>query len=368
MRRWRRVLGNAATVLASTLFAILLLEAALRFLPVAWAPPVQPPTADNPIQRYAANASYTWSLGWDFYAVVHGRTNAQGFVANYDYDAKATAPLVAVVGDSFVEALQVPFAESLTGRLQAGLRERGRAYAFAQSGSPLSQYIAYVEHAAATYRPQKVVVVVVENDFDESLYAHRKRDGIYHLYSQPGGGFELRLTPLPEPGLLERLLRRSALALYLVRNVGVTNLAQWLAPKAAQATEMSATTDMPHPAHIAEGEQVIAWFLGALPKAAALAPADIVIAVDAIRPLLDESPALTTAHGSYFGQLRTRLIRNAKAQGFQVIDLDAAFRAAYRADRVPLEFRTDRHWNSHAHAVVASAVIEALRGWPPFAR
>jgi hypothetical protein len=369
MRWWRRVLGNAATVLASTLFAIALLEVVLRFFPVAWAPPVQPPTADNPIQRYAPNTPYTWSLGWDFYAVVHGQSNAQGFIANYDYDAKATAPLVAVVGDSFVEALQVPFSESLTGRLQTAMGERGRAYAFAQSGSPLSQYIAYIEHAAATYRPQKVVVVVVENDFDESVYAHRKRDGIYHLYPQPGGGFDFKLTPLPEPSLLERILRHSALALYLVRNVGVSNLTQWFSPKPAQAAEASnrdvKTTDTPDPARIAEGEQVIAWFLTVLPKAAALAPTDIVIAVDAIRPMFDDSTALTTAHGSYFGQLRTSLIRDAKAQGFQVIDLDMVFRAAYRVDRIPLEFRTDRHWNSHAHAVAASAAIEALHGWAP---
>jgi hypothetical protein len=276
------------------------------------------------------------------------------------------------VGDSFVEALQVPFTESLTGRLQAAMGERGRAYAFAQSGSPLSQYVAYVEHAAAIYRPQKVVVVVVENDFDESLHARRKRDGIYHLYPQAGGGFDFRLTPLPEPGLLERILRHSALALYLVRNVGVANLVHWISPKPAQAAEVSNTnagnTETPDPAQIAEGKQVIAWFLTALPKAAALAPGDIVIAVDAMRPLLDDPTALTTARGSYFGQLRTKLMRDAKVQGFQVIDLDAVFRTAYRSDRVPLEFRTDRHWNAHAHAVVASSVIERLRGWAPFPR
>jgi hypothetical protein len=360
----RRVLGNTILVAASALFAIALLEIALRFLPVAWAPPVQPPTAEDTIQRYAPNTRYTWSLGWDFYAVVHGRTNAQGFVANYDYDAKAAAPLLAVVGDSFVEALQVPFAESLTGRLQAAMGERGRAYAFAQSGSPLSQYIAYVEHAAATYRPQKVVVVVVENDFDESIYSHRKRDGIYHLHPRPGGGFEFKLTALPAASLAERVLRHSALALYLVRNVGVST--QWLRPNAAQAQDIQAAAA--DPAAIAEGEQVIAWFLAALPKAAALPARDIVIAVDAIRPQLYDAAARTAADGSTFGRLRIKLMQDARVQGFQVIDLSTAFLAAYRGDRAPLEFPTDRHWNSHAHAVVAAAIIEALGDWPPVRR
>jgi hypothetical protein len=360
-------------VVASTLVALLLLEVMLRFLPVAWAPPVQPPTASNPIQRYIPNTPYTWSLGWDFYVVAHGRTNAQGFVANYDYDTTATTPLVAVLGDSFVEALQMPFAESVTGRLQAAMGTRGRAYAFAQSGSPLSQYVAYAEHAAAFYRPQKVVVAVVGNDFDESVYTYRKRDGIYHLYPRPGGGLEFKLTPLPEPSLTERFLRHSALAIYLARNVGVSNLVRWFRPKTAQAAQGSDvyignTSAAADPARIAEGEQVIAWFLATLPKAAALAPRDIVIVVDAIRPEIYDAAALAAAQQSYFGQMRTRLIADAKAWGFQVVDLDAVFRAAYSRDRMPFEYPTDAHWNPRAHAAVAAAVREALGGWAPFDR
>jgi len=37
------------------------------------------------------------------------------FIASVDYNATATTPLVAVVGDSLIQALQVPFAESLAG-------------------------------------------------------------------------------------------------------------------------------------------------------------------------------------------------------------------------------------------------------------
>src|ERR671939_5289 len=173
----RRFVGNLLVIAASLLVAIAALEIVLRFLPVAWAPPVQPPTPDNAIQRYAASTPFTWSLGWNFSVVTHKRTNAQGFVADYDYDPSAASPLVAVAGDSFVEALQVPFSESLTGRLQAMLGDRGRAYAFSQSGSPLSQYVAYAAHACALYHPQRLVVVVISNDFDESIYAHRVRDG-----------------------------------------------------------------------------------------------------------------------------------------------------------------------------------------------
>src|SRR5215204_7445009 len=274
MQRLRSAFVNLLVVGASVGITLLAFEIVLRLLPVAWSPPVVPPTAANPIQRYAPNTPYTWSLGWNFYAVIHGRSNAQGFLADYDYTAADTTPLVAVVGDSYVEALRVPFAETLTGRLQAMLGKNGRAYAFAQSGVPLSQYVAYAQHACAVYRPQRLIVVIVGNDFDESVVEHRRRDGIYHLYPNPDGSFDYRLTPLPEPGFMERVLRHSALALYLARNVGVTNVIGWFRPNAANAQTdyVGHTAAAADPARIDEGHRVITWFLDALPQAACLAP------------------------------------------------------------------------------------------------
>lgn len=372
MQRVRKLLGNLATVAASLALTLLILEIILRFLPVAWAPAVQPPTPENLIQRYVANTPFTWSLGWNFAVVAHKRTNAQGFVADYDYDASATTPLVAIAGDSFIEALLVPFGESLTGRLQAVLGNRGRAYAFAQSGSPLSQYVAYARHACAVYRPQRLVVSIVGNDFDESIYVHRLRDGIFHLFPRPAGGFDYRLTPPRPAGLFERIARNSALALYLVRNVGVANLARGLGATPANATAMRSpwvgnTSADANPARIAEGEQVIAWFLDTLPREACLSSKDIVLVVDAARPHIYDDNDLATARASYFGRMRARLIADATAQGFVVVDMEPRFRAAYAADRRPFEYPDDGHWNPHGHEIVAAAVAEALAGWPPLA-
>jgi hypothetical protein len=161
---------------AASSFALLVLEAVPRAMPVASTPPVESPTAENPIQRCAPNTPFTWSLGGNFYVVNNGRSNAQGFLADYDYDATASTPVIAVAGDSYIESLRVPFAQTLNGRLQAAMGDRGRAYAFAQSGSPLSQYVAYAQHACSVYHPERLVVNVVGNDFDESVYDHRRRD------------------------------------------------------------------------------------------------------------------------------------------------------------------------------------------------
>jgi SGNH hydrolase-like domain, acetyltransferase AlgX len=376
MSRRRAFLLNSLTALASTVFTLLSLELLFNFLPVARTdqPPVQAPTPTDPVQRYAPNAPFVWSLGWNFYVVSRGRTNTQGFVADYDYDASATTPLVAVVGDSFVEALMMPFSDTLTGRLQAVLGSHGRAYAFAQQGAPLTQYVAYARHACTVYHPQKLVVVVVGNDFDESIYEHRRRNGIFHLYPRADGGLDYKLTPLPEPALWERIARRSALLHYIVRNAGWAELVQLFQlirypdATAKQTPFVGNTSAEADPARLAEGEQVIAWFLDALPQAACLSPSDIVLTIDAMRPEIYDDITLATAGSSYFGRMRAELISSAHAKGFVVVDMEAPFRVAYAADARPFEYPTDGHWNPHGHAVAATAVREALAPWPALAR
>jgi acetyltransferase AlgX (SGNH hydrolase-like protein) len=369
MKRVRAFLVGVLEVGAGIVFLALAHELVLRFLPVAWAPTVQGPTATHPIQRYQPNQSFTWSLGWNFYVVVRGRTNAQGFVSDYDYDATESKPLIAVVGDSMVEALMVPHAETLTGRLQAMLKGSGRAYAIAQSGSPLTQYVAYAAHACETYRPQRLVVVVVGNDFDESIYDHRLRDGIYHLYPRADGGFDYKLTPLPPPSLLARVARHSALALYLARNVGITQVLLNMGISLARAEDSNRYVgNTPADAsvrRVAEGEKVMAWFLDVLPGAACLAPPKIVIVVDAIRPQIYDDESLAAARLSYFGRMRANLMSQARARGFVVVDMEEAMRADYAGAHQAFEFPTDAHWNSHAHAVAAAAVRNALAEWPP---
>ena len=133
------------------------------------------------------------------------------FLADYDYDAAARCR----------EALWLRY-NARTGTSAGDARNKGRAYAFAQSGAPLSQYVAYAQHACALYHPQRLVVNVVGNDFDESVFEHRGRNGLFHLYPQADGSFDYKLTPLSTAGLIQRVLRQSALALYLARNVGMS--------------------------------------------------------------------------------------------------------------------------------------------------
>jgi hypothetical protein len=71
--RLKAFLVNLATVAVTIGLMLIMAEVVLRFLPVATALPVEPPTDANPIQRYAANQPYTWSFDWNMHHVNRGR-------------------------------------------------------------------------------------------------------------------------------------------------------------------------------------------------------------------------------------------------------------------------------------------------------
>ncbi len=123
------------TICLSSIGALVVIEVALRFLPVSTGLGFQPVSKDNPIFHGEPNKRFVFS-----------RNN------ELDYDGAETSPLVAVIGDSYIEAVMVPYPETLHGRLATLSSQRGRVYSFAFSAAPLSQYLAWAEYAGDTFR------------------------------------------------------------------------------------------------------------------------------------------------------------------------------------------------------------------------
>src|SRR6185436_3790485 len=145
MTRRRELLLNLLLSLASIAVCLLAAEIVLRFLPVSTGLRSMPVTAAGRVLHFTPNRPCTNSLGWTMHNVVHGRVNTAGFVNDQDY-VREGPPLIAVIGDSFIEAQMVPYAESLQGRLATALAGKFRIYSFAASGAPLSQYLIFAGH------------------------------------------------------------------------------------------------------------------------------------------------------------------------------------------------------------------------------
>ncbi|MGQ0677902.1 MAG: hypothetical protein ACT4N4_17710 [Rhodospirillales bacterium] len=359
-RRREIMLAIAAMAVGIGAFLVLA-EIVLRFLPVASGLRTQAVTETSPVFRLAPNRDYVYSRDWDLAMVNRGRVNNAGFVNRQDYARDSALPVLAIVGDSYVEALMVPFAETMQGRLAKALQGKLRVYSFAASGAPLSQYLIWARHAARDYGAKALIVNVVGNDFDESHVDHRVASGFW-LYA-PGANGALRLALFDyTPGLARQMIAHSALARYLVFNLGIKKSAgeleaalrglfSWASPSAPQYA--GNTTAAADDTRVKNSLAVIDAFFRDLPEMTGLPAERIAFTLDGFR-----YPS-AGGENTYFGRMRREFAARAQANGYEVIDIDPMFQEHYRRNRQRFEFPRDGHWNAVAHGVAAEAALDS---------
>lgn len=335
-------------------------EAVLQFLPVATGLRSQPVNAETPVFRFAANRDFVWSVGPEFAIVNRGRTNNAGYVSDIDYDRDDPRPLLAVIGDSYVEALMVPWRQTMQARLAEAAEPEARVYAFAASGAPLSQYLVFAASAVQDYGATHLVIVVVGNDFDESLSTYKYGPG-FHLFVPRGDG-SLELTRFDlAPSTLRRLVQRSALARYVIfnlqGNLAAARLRDMLLGTARASVFVGNVPAAADPERVRLSEAAIERFLDLLPRMTGLAPERVLLVLDGRRPELYTAEGLAATEGAYFARMRRSLIAKSEAAGFGVLDLEPVFAAEHRRTGRRFEFETDSHWSGEGHRVAAEAVM-----------
>ena len=355
--RWvsLRVLAVAAAPLA----ALAGLEVLLRILPAYEGERRTTVDDRRPIIRFAPDREHTWSRDWNFSVVNTVRINNDGFVSDVDYEADAPGPLLAVVGDSYVEAAMLPFRRTCAGRLATMLEPAARVYAFGMSGAPLSQYLVWARHARDAYRPDGLLVIVVGNDYDESLIEYRRRDG-YHYFVRRGVDGRLAWERVDRvPSLGYRLAQRSALARYLVQNLNLMESFSRIRARIAGTDAPGSHFHAPashEPERVAASRRAVDAFLERLPGYAGLAPERIVLAVDGMRPQLYDDETLDAAGGIFVDVMRRYFLAHARRKGYETIDLQPRFITHYRTHRRRFEWPRDGHWNALGHEVCFDAV------------
>ncbi len=353
-RRVPVVLGFL-TIAGSLLFSLLIVEIALRFLPVCSSLEKLPVNQHNPILRFPANQNFVYAKGWNFQILNYGHFNNYGFVNNQTYQSNPEDLLLAVIGDSYVEALMVPYEQTLQGRLAERYKGKGKVYSFGISGAQLAQYVAMGEYVWREFHPQGLVFVIIGNDFDESLM--KVRAGL-HLFEKDSQDQSLKLIRTDyQPTVLEQILKHSATIRYLWSTVGIgklTRFPQWFAR--SEVVYVGNTSSEAAEERVHDSRMVIDAFLFELSHRIGLEPARIQFVVDGMRTELYSPESLANARGSYFDLMRQYFIETAILRGYEVIDLQPAFIARHHEDGTRFEFPTDGHWNGLGHEVAADAV------------
>ena len=350
------------SVLIGTLAPLLGAEILLRFLPVQKGINVAAVNAQAPVFHFLPNRNFVWSRDWDLVVSNRGRINNAGFVNDQDYQTGSSSPLMAVIGDSYVEAAMVPYADTLHGRLAADVEGRGDVYSFAASGAPLSQYLSSAEHAGRTYSADAMVFVVVGNDFDESLAKYKQGPGFHHYAEQQDGGLELRRYDY-KPMAWVRFLLNSALERYSVYHLLPLERVRELLDIATQAEEpkfVGNTLARADAERLRHSRQAVDGLFRDLAKMSQLPPERILFVVDGLRYPDETATAQTVFDASYFGRMRQYLFGQARMRGYGVVDMGPIFAAHWRRHHHRFDYPPrDGHWNSLAHGLAAEAVMRS---------
>ena len=155
----------------------IMLEVIFRVLPTTTPVDLQSVTSEKDILRFKAHQTGVFSLGSNFDRTVTKKTNNAGFYSSFNYD-QAKSPKIMIIGDSYVQAAQIKNSDTVGEVIRANDNQND-TYQMGVSGVALSQYIKMVAYAKNNYAPDSFVIVIVGNDFDESLCDYRIKLGTW---------------------------------------------------------------------------------------------------------------------------------------------------------------------------------------------
>ena len=355
---------NGALLLAASALALALAEGAVRML------------APQPF-GLAHQDRYGLAMHWPGvtrYLSQYGHEvtfNAAGMRDRaHTVEKAAGTTRILLLGDSFIEALQVPFEDSLPSLLERTLAERTgkpvEVVSAGVSGWGQDDELRYLTRYGLAYQPDVVIVAMtLHNDVSDNLEQewYTTRDGV--LVEQP------RL-PLPFWKYKELQLKAvlaSRLQLYqLLRRVRLQNEIQEIGRQLDE--HVAQLFQVPTPDGIALGIDLTAQLLAGIQGASSEASAHVVVVELPIRYQLSDESFAEFAHKAGIPleameiDAPQRMIGAVTARlGLQTVDLLPGFRKRAAESGAPLYLEWDGHWNEAGHRlaneIVAAQLLES---------
>jgi len=317
--------------------------------------------------RYESSQSGTYRIKGEIEARFN--INRQGWNSPSDYSVSREdgRNRIIIIGDSYVEALQVDVTSSVAELLQQELSDQNaQVFRVAISGAPLSHYVYMLQEEAVQYKPDVVIINLVHNDFDESFGL---TEGTYTESFATYRVTDDKLLELVDPKPFQRdfawYLKRSATFRYLyVRmkifpRVLVTTVMRWM----KKSPDQTVREEQPLLNSFREqrSEQLLRTALEAMQDLQNEHAFALMIVMDADRSAttraIDAGEAVPE-EGLRFNRL---VLRVGSDVNVPVLDLQPLIEEDYQKHRKGFDFRNDYHWNQYMHRLVATAIAGKVR-------
>ena len=297
------------------------------------------------------NRDVTKQIGSNFQHVNVKHINNYGFPSDKDFQKKEQQkkPVIAVIGDSYVEAMQVKNHDTFHAILDKDLVSYD-IYPIGMSGSPLSQYIAFSRYAAEQFNPKLYIFLIIENDFHESFEKVTNAPG-FHYFNETD---QLTLVEY-YPSIIKRVARKSAFVRYLHLDLIITTRLKRLLNKKNISDEIQPSSSLDL---LILGRKAIDKFL------------------DGVKYLTENSKVIILLDGDrrsiYAGMVQRDMKKPANIlfeelktlskdiPKVNVVDLHSFFQEDWLYNNKKFNYDYDYHWNERGHAVAAQVLLDKI--------
>ncbi len=293
-------------------------------------------------------------------AKVVWKINNMGWNYPVDYYQKENEKMIAVIGDSFIEALLINVDKNYPYLLHEKLNPDYKVYAFGKSGAPMSQYLHIARYVNKHFNPDILIVNIVHNDFDESIYELYPKKLQFMQLSISKDGDISEILPKCDPRSSfenfrwwRRFFYRSAFFRYVSRkSISVGNRAFLR----FYPTDFEANIRVDK---IAKHKDRIFSAVNYIAERFRNENIDkrIIFILDASRYAI-YNDALDNSRVLWMHEMLKEIC---KMHDIEFYDLNPVMLADYKKNRMLFNTENDGHWNEYGHRFVAEFLYDVLQ-------
>lgn len=288
------------------------------------------------------------------------RINNMGWNYPIDYHPVNGKKLIAVIGDSYIEAFQVSVGENYPYLLREKLMKGDyEVYAVGISDAPLSEYLHFSRYINKHFKPDILIFNIVHNDFDESIYNLFPDRPHFLQVSINKDGSILETTPRENEGsrrymLWKRFIRKSATFRYFYYNLKIRDIMEIFKRKNLRE-KYEANIRI---AHIKMNKNSIFKATNYIVKTIKKENIDkrIIFILDAPRDAIYHN-LLNKSNVSWMNVMMKTICDN---NNIEFIDLAPLMDHDYKVNNKKFNSEIDNHWNEYGHAFVANVLYDYL--------